>query len=46
VDTALAAAEAGYLLDDQPAACAALARTAAHRPLPPQALAWRAKLGC
>jgi hypothetical protein len=46
VDNALAAAEAAYGLADKPAACAAWARAAGQRALPPQALAWRGELGC
>ncbi|KQW51309.1 MULTISPECIES: serine/threonine-protein kinase [unclassified Roseateles] len=45
-DNALAAAEAAYMLADKPAACAAWSRAAPLRPLPPQAQAWRAELGC
>ncbi|RZJ12614.1 MAG: serine/threonine protein kinase [Rubrivivax sp.] len=45
-DNALAAAEAAYALADKPAACAAWVRAAKARPLPPQALNWRAELGC
>ncbi|MFG6432775.1 serine/threonine-protein kinase [Roseateles sp. LYH14W] len=45
-DNALAAAEAAFMLADKPAACAAWDRAAPLRPLPPQALAWRAELGC
>jgi hypothetical protein len=45
-DHALAAAEAAYALSDKPVACAAWARAAQARPLPPQALRWRGELGC
>lgn len=45
-DNALAAAEAAYSMGDKPAACAAWARAAEARPLPPQALGWRAAMGC
>ncbi|WP_457419064.1 serine/threonine-protein kinase [Roseateles sp. P5_E7] len=45
-DHALTAAEAAYNLADKPAACAAWDRAAPLRPLPPQALAWHAELGC
>ncbi|MGQ3050860.1 MAG: serine/threonine-protein kinase [Roseateles sp.] len=46
VDNALAAAEAAFMLADRRAACAAWARAAPLRSLPPQALAWRTDLGC
>jgi len=45
-DNALAAAEAAHALRDAPAACAAWARAATLRPLPPQALRWQAEAGC